>query len=410
MGLRILFVRKRYDAVGGVQTQLRLVAKELAKKHSVAVATIDESSKSAYEALFTLGHLRTGLRNRRPSHRDENVEVYNLTTTPRERLRSIAKRPLSQTTGRAAYPLTQLRSLAVGMDIIHGFGTGGLIYAAQEIALSESIPFVNTPYVHPGEGRSYTKLLPFFQRCNAVFGLLETDVDYLASLGVKPDSLRISGVVPILPANVNAQDFRARHGLVGKPLVLFIGRMLEFKGVPAILSSASRIWRVMPEVHFVFVGPNDSQASQWFADIDDSRIHYLGPIGEQEKGDALAACDLFCMPSSKEILPAVYLEAWYYGKAVVGGPAPGLKELIEGNAAGVVVEQNPDSIARTVVELLSNDPRRRLMGENGRKYVRRHHSKEAFIGSLEQAYKDIVRTHTKNTSDPPSNSDLNTGP
>jgi glycosyltransferase involved in cell wall biosynthesis len=43
----------------------------------------------------------------------------------------------------------------------------------------------------------------------------------------------------------------------------------------------------------------------------------LGPVDEQEKWDALAACELLAMPSAYESLSLAVLEAWALGKAVL---------------------------------------------------------------------------------------------
>ena len=67
-----------------------------------------------------------------------------------------------------------------------------------------------------------------------------------------------------------------------------------------------------------------------------------------------------------EILPTVYLEAWSYGKPVVGGRAHGLPELVEGNRAGIAVSQEPERIAEALVRLLGDGDLRECLGERGR--------------------------------------------
>ena len=187
------------------------------------------------------------------------------------------------------------------------------------------------------------------------------------------------------------EGFRTRHKLGGKPIVLFVGRIVEYKGVAALLDAASRVWRKIPSAHFVFIGPpsSDVHLQRRLAEHADKRVRYLGQVSEQEKGDALAACDLFCMPSTAEILPAVYLEAWSYGKAVVGGTAHGLRELIEGNGGGIVVEQNAELIANRLIDLLRDEGQRRQMGERGRCLVEQRFSDRALCRALEAAYEDI---------------------
>jgi glycosyltransferase involved in cell wall biosynthesis len=265
---------------------------------------------------------------------------------------------------------------------------------AQEAARAEGVPLVTTPYLHPDKNGqvSEKQRTLFCGHADIVFALLETDREILIRLGVPEERIRLAGVVPLLPERSDAQGFRTRYGLGDKPVVLFVGRVAKHKGPHTILEAARYVWREMPDVHFVFAGPAREDARRWFSERQDERIRYLGLIDEQEKGDALAACDLFCMPSTAEILPAVYLEAWSYGKAVIGGTAHGLCELIEGHGAGITVKQDPELLARRLLELLRDAPRRQRMGESGRELVERRFSKKALIRALEGAYEAVRRT------------------
>src|SRR5262249_53823016 len=148
-------------------------------------------------------------------------------------------------------------------------------------------------------------------------------------------------------------EFRRRHNLAGNPLVLYVGRMMQAKGATAVLAAAPLVWQAFPEARFVFIGPANPSEAAHFQGAD-PRIIYLGKVSPQEKPDALAACDVFCMPSMSEILPTVYLEAWSYGKPVVGGHARGLPELVEGNEAGIAVSQAAEDVATALKALLSD--------------------------------------------------------
>lgn len=171
--------------------------------------------------------------------------------------------------------------------------------------------------------------------------------------------------------------------------MLFVGRMNDYKGAPALVQAAPLVWTKRSEVHFVFIGPASEDERRIFEGAD-ARIHYLGRVDDQEKADAYAACDVFCMPSRHEILPAVYLEAWSYGKPVVGGPAPGLRELIEGNEAGLVVAQTPEAVAEGLLQLLEHPEQARRFGENGRRLVRQRYTREALVDTLERVYHALL--------------------
>ena len=165
------------------------------------------------------------------------------------------------------------------------------------------------------------------------------------------EKLATIGVSPDLPEVTDPKAFRQRHGLEDVPVILYVGRMMPQKGAKALLAAAKEVWNTIPTSRFVFIGPSTVESEEWFKDPD-PRIIYLGRVSQQEKADALAACDIFCMPSLSEILPTVYLEAWSYAKPVIGGHAEGLPDLIEGNNAGIAVGQNSDDIAIAVLRIL----------------------------------------------------------
>ena len=176
------------------------------------------------------------------------------------------------------------------------------------------------------------------------------------------------------------------------PIILFVGRMEAYKGVKAILMAADRVWQITPNAHFVFVGPDTPESLEWFENAD-SRIHYLGKVSDQEKADAIAACTIFCMPSMFEILPAVYLEAWSYGKPVIGGKAQGLPELIEGNRAGFAVEQIPEEISAAITKLLQDPALSQNLGENGKALVNQNYSLSAVVSKSESLYQKVIESY-----------------
>lgn len=398
-----MLVAQNYQPfVGGVETQARMFAQVLARKHRVCVAS-GNFVPSRLPPRLAMLHTNL-LTPSFPGYDDGGVPVHSLTPTPVQRLRmlpiAVRALPVIQRHAyhglnrfgykafRAAH-LPRLRTLTQGKDVVHSLAGGYLGWTAQEAAAERKIPFVCSPYVHPHQWGDGPEDIAYYQRSQAVVALLETDRNYLASLGVPDESLRVVGVVPDLLPAADPAGFRQRHGLGDAPVVLYIGRMMPQKGAKALLESAQAVWARVPETRFVFIGPGDAASAAWFENCD-PRILSLGKVSAQEKCDALAACDLFCMPSTSEILPTVYLEAWFYGKPVVGGKADGLPELVEGNSAGVTVTQSPAEVAAALTTLLLDPEKREIMGRNGKSLVQRCYTEDAVVGTLEAIYEEMT--------------------
>ena len=407
--MRIVFVSQRYHPfVGGVETQTRLVVHELARKHHVEVAAVNFADTALPPRLHTLSE--SLLVPPHESFDDEGVPVHALTPSPADRIRMApialralpilprfryhALRRFGYRFYRSVY-VPKLRKLMENADVVHSVAGGYLGWAAQEAATEVGVPFVSTPYVHPGQHGDDPDSVAAYARANALFALLETDRQFLVELGVSPDKVHLAGVVPLLPERAEPEAFRASLHIGDAPIVLFVGRVVAYKGVYALLDAAQQVWGEHPDAHFVVIGPGGNEEE---LNALHPRIHYLGRVSEQRKADALAACDLFCMPSTFEILPAVYLEAWSYARPVIGGTARGLKELIEGNGAGVTVGQDPEVIARCIIDLLADPERRARMGRRGQELVRERFSKEGLVNAYEKVYRTITRAPARTPS------------
>lgn len=275
-------------------------------------------------------------------------------------------------------------------DVVHSLANGLLGWLFREAAQYCGKPYVNTPFVHPGQWGDAAADIAHYKKCDRVIGLVDTDSDYLRSLGLEAQRVVTIGVSPDLPASTNPIEFRTKHGFGISPLVVYVGRMMAQKGAAAVVSSVDTVTKSIPNVQYVFIGPGSDEELGVFKNTPPN-VHYLGKVSAQEKADALAACDVFCMPSMSEILPTVYLEAWSLGKPVVGGRAHGLPELIEGNNAGFAVEQTGDAVASGIIQVLSGVANTTDFGANGKALVEAKYSVDAVTNQLLGLYETVCR-------------------
>jgi glycosyltransferase involved in cell wall biosynthesis len=83
------------------------------------------------------------------------------------------------------------------------------------------------------------------------------------------------------------------------------------------------------------------------------------------KAQALAACNIFCLPSSHESFGIAYVEAWSYRKPVICGTAPACREFIEDGKTGLWADQDPQNLASKIRMLFEQPALARSLGENG---------------------------------------------
>lgn len=401
--MKLLLITQYYfPFIGGVETHVRQIAHEMAKQgHQVeiAAATFSPCPLSAQIAVLYFSLLTPQYND----YQDGPVPVHAITPNFWDRCRMvpIAIRALPKIGGkfytglnRFGYPFyksvffDRLKALMKDVDVVHSLAGNYLGWTAQAAAQDLGIPFVCTPFVHPHQWGDDPMSVEYYQRSDAVIGLLKSDRDYLESIGVSGEKLHTIGVSPDLPISADPEAFRQRYGLENHPVVLYTGRMMPQKGAQALLSATEEVWRTNPEVRFIFIGPHTAESQTWFNRLD-PRIQYLGKVSNQEKADALSACDVFCMPSMSEILPTVYLEAWSYGKPVVGGYADGLPELIEDNHAGIAVPQRSDDIATALLRIIQNPELCQQMGRSGKELVETQYSVPAVVQQLRNLYNEL---------------------
>jgi glycosyltransferase involved in cell wall biosynthesis len=113
-------------------------------------------------------------------------------------------------------------------------------------------------------------------------------------------------------------------------------------------------------------GAGGEQYAELLAKIPARNIRDLGVPDEIKKADAIAACDVFCLPSAHESFGIVYVDAWSYSKPVVCGTAPACREFIANGRTGFWASQVPEELAEKLTLLLQNPDVRAAMGKAGK--------------------------------------------
>jgi glycosyltransferase involved in cell wall biosynthesis len=259
--------------------------------------------------------------------------------------------------------------------LIHNSRVGreGLTVASLKLARALDVPFVLTSnHHHTWRGWFYRHYIRVYREADAVIALTQTERGELIRLGVRPERIHVLGIGPVLAPTWNGEHFRAVHAIpLDAPLILFVGQKYAYKRFDLLIRAAGKVWQSYPQARFVFIGPRTGYSRRIFARITDPRILELDTVSLQAKTDALAACDVLCVPSARESFGGVYLEAWALGKPVIGGDAPALSEVIADGQTGYLVGNSPSKLAGRLEHLLGNPALREEMGERGRQTAER---------------------------------------
>lgn len=253
-------------------------------------------------------------------------------------------------------------------DIVHAFDLAkpAQVSDALQVARQSGAVFALTPASAVGVWPDPVAARAACQAADVLFALTSAEAGELIEAGASPDRIRFIPQACELVGRPEPARFRRMHGLTG-PVVLYVGRRVAFKGYLVLLESMARVWDRLPEVTFLFIGPNsEAGAAEAFRAHADRRLVDLGVVDGQTKHDALAACDVLCLPTSTDVFPLVFAEAWTLGKSVVSGDFPGSDLVVRQGVDGLIVKPRPEELADALTRLLADGQARQAMGRAGR--------------------------------------------
>jgi glycosyltransferase involved in cell wall biosynthesis len=170
-----------------------------------------------------------------------------------------------------------------------------------------------------------------------------------------------------LGARGDGARFRRDRALEG-PLVLFAGRRDHSKNFPLLLAYATEYWARHGFCFRLLVGgPGPLVVPEALRE----HVIDLGFLSVEQKHDAYAAADLFCMPSLLESYSIVIMEAWLQGTPVlVHGDCAVTVDQCRRSQGGLWFSRYHEFDAALTLLLEQPDLARRL-GVQGQHWVRR---------------------------------------
>jgi glycosyltransferase involved in cell wall biosynthesis len=97
------------------------------------------------------------------------------------------------------------------------------------------------------------------------------------------------------------------------------------------------------------------------------------------------------LPSYREGLPKVLLEAASCGRPIIATDVPGCRETVHNGENGILVPlKNSIALASAIKELINNPEKRKSMGMNGRRLVESEFSEEIVVNLTKKAYQELL--------------------
>jgi len=226
--------------------------------------------------------------------------------------------------------------------------------------------------------------------CPSIYGLKT-----LRKYGLKAKALVLSNGIELskFSPNLNHEQFDAEFGLKEENRkILYVGRLMEEKGLDVLLNAYSIVNAKMPNTNLIIVGKGHLRANlEEGADkLGLENVVFTGFISDSLVRQAYASSDLFVLPSYAEIQPLVLLEALAMGLPAIGTRVGGVPEMIVDGKNGYVLKPGDhEGMAEKIITILNDDTLRKEFSRNSLRMARSHDIEKS-ADKLERLYNELV--------------------
>ena len=194
---------------------------------------------------------------------------------------------------------------------------------------------------------------------------------------------------------MDCSRFRPTREPEGALTVMLASRMLWDKGVGEFVDAARIIRKDHPDVRFVLVGSPDEgnrltvplvKLNEW---SQDSTVEWLGQ--KENMVSTFSAASIVVLPTYREGLPKVLLEAAACGRPIVATNVPGCREIVRHGVNGLLVPPRDSAALAAAIQKLIKSPKlREQFGRAGREIVIAEFSEDIIVKQTFNLYQNLL--------------------
>ena len=179
--------------------------------------------------------------------------------------------------------------------------------------------------------------------------------------------------------------------------ILNVGRLAPVKGQALLIEAIAQLRERAVHAHGLIVGDGPERAALKCRldelGVSDS-VELTGAVGQDRIRELYAQAEVFCLPSFREGLPFVLIEALAMELGVVATRIMGIPELVTDGESGILVTAGRlDQLTDALAELAGDADRRRRLGAAGRAVVERDYSLSRLARELSALFDAHQRAH-----------------
>jgi glycosyltransferase involved in cell wall biosynthesis len=212
---------------------------------------------------------------------------------------------------------------------------------------------------------------------------------------------RPNALIDVIPNGVDIHRFTPPAIVGDERRILFVGRLVERKGVHILVQAFQGVLAAIPDATLVIVGdgPERSRLETMADELGiRKRIVFRGHVDGADMPSAYREGVVMVLPALADAMPNVVLEAMASGLAIVTTPTGG-SEIVRGN--GVIVPfGDPDALRQALVGYLTDTERLRAHRQESRRLAEGM-SWAAVADFKLQLYREVVEMRTRKLAHAP---------
>ena len=289
-------------------------------------------------------------------------------------------------------------------DIVHHVAVKPLLYGSWAARLAGIPAVVNALaglgfiFVAQGWKASVLRRLIVFAYRSAfsarnTIGIFQNPEDL--KLFIDAGVVKSEKTVLIRGSGVDTSRFIHLSEPAGIPTVVLASRMLWDKGVGEFVETARILKKEEIKCRMVLVGDPDPENPASISEETLRGWHSEGVVEwwghKDDMPEVFEKSNIVVLPSYREGLPKVLIEAASCGRPIVATDVPGCREIVRHNENGLLVPPHDSkALAEAIKKLIKNPELRTIMGVRGRQIVEAEFSEEIVVRQTMAVYERLL--------------------
>ena len=179
-------------------------------------------------------------------------------------------------------------------------------------------------------------------------------------------------------------------------IITFVGRIVKDKGIDELVNTFTKLSLKYPHLKLLLIGDykneSDPISKTGTRTIETHKdIKYLE--FQEDVGEYMAISSLFVLPSYREGLPNVLIEAGSYGVPLVGTNINGCNEIIQNDLNGALVNKKDEKdLLNAIEKFITDEEYYKFIKSNVRKSIVNRYDQKYFLNELLNEFYKLERS------------------